>query len=167
MMSWSGCIHLMILVHFMFPVRTLLVFYLFRRVWFEIAHWTLHDLPNVHEGTTGPRCLKRAFLKFMGVRSTTTGPLRRTNAWPKAGFYPGAVPGNRSVTVVGTSLSYQEWVKPNFGLVRMKEAEFGSMNFTDYQKLNKVPTNKTCLELMLENYQSEHQVMQQLHRRRW
>ena len=117
-------------------------------------------------GTTGPRCLVRSFSKFMGLRSDYKGPLTYTYWKPKAGIYQGL--HNRSITVVGDSSSGNEWVIRD-ALKRKTKAEgWNKMNFTNYQLMNKVPANMTCLQKVLKQHypKSEGHVMRELERLR-
>ena len=119
---------------------------------------------------TGPGSIKRSMLQFMGHNSSWTNEMINTYAYPTKGVYVGKVHGNRSVTIEGSSSSSHHWV--NRGGVRGQEKSDGwrLMNVTNYQEVNKEPTGRSCIQHLLDRYNSEQakqQVQDTLRYRRW
>ena len=143
---------------------------------FLVIHDLMEQMHNLEDtgtfyvpGTTGPRAVKRAFLKFMGVNNDSPKSMYRRYERPPAGFYQGVLNGNRSVTVVATRKTQDLWVYRDAPHLRKKNKREGwaQMNFTNYQLMNKVPSNKTCLDVVWEKYKPEGEIVQELHQRRW
>ena len=86
---------------------------------------------------------------------------------PKAGVHYGAINGNRSVTVLGEPGMSDTWVLCTNLKRKNKQEGWEKMNFTDYQKMNKEPSNKTCLQLILETREPNYDAMKELQQRRW
>ena len=101
-------------------------------------------------GTTGPRCLRRAWMKFVQVTNKGISS-KEYNAWanPVAGHFVGML--NRSVNIVGNDETREKYVKTSH-LHWAKKEDWKIMNYTDYYQLNKIPRNKTCLQVLLEHY---------------
>lgn len=103
---------------------------------------------------TGPHCLKRAFIKFMGVSleksNTPRGP-SYTNLVP--GVYHGASNGQRSVSVMGGRKTSGRWIVRYALRGRDKRDGFKAMNITNYGEVKKKALNRTCISVMLEKFE--------------
>ncbi|CAB9525662.1 glycosyltransferase [Seminavis robusta] len=101
-------------------------------------------------GTTGPRCIRRAFLKFVSITNRgIDSATYNSYAYPEAGKFVGML--NRSVDIVGNDTTREQYVKTS-SLHHAKKTDWKLMNHTDYYKLNKIPQHKTCLKLLLEQH---------------
>ena len=129
----------------------------------------MHDLQDTGKfyvpQVTGPGATKRAFLKFMAHDGSPE--MYKKYAKPKAGHYVGAVDGNRSVDVYGTTSTNNDWCVRSAIHGRNKVQGFKAMNISGYQQLNKVENNQTCVMKLFDKYVTQQQVLEELHRRRW
>ena len=102
---------------------------------------------------TGPHCLKRAFIKFMGVSlEKSNSPRGPSYTNLVAGIYHGASNGQRSVSVVGDRKNSGKWIKRYALRGKDKREGFKAMNITNYGEVEKSVMNRTCIGLMLEKY---------------
>jgi mannosyltransferase OCH1-like enzyme len=113
----------------------------------------LKDVGNFFvPGTTGPRCIKRSWFRFMGLDEENIKK-KESSYWTF--FYPtGHYVGthNRSLEIVGGDKETRKKYVKTSHLHWAKKTDWALMNFTNYYDLNKVPHNKSCLELLLEKY---------------
>ncbi|KAL3904147.1 MAG: hypothetical protein SGARI_005051, partial [Bacillariaceae sp.] len=114
----------------------------------------MHDLQDTGKfyvpQMTGPGTTKRAFLSFMSWDGTDA--MYSKYAKPKAGHYIGAVDGNRSVDVYGTTSNNNDWCIRSAINGRKKVQGFKAMNISGYQELNKVENNQTCVMKLFDKY---------------
>lgn len=103
-------------------------------------------------GTTGPRCMRRAWLKFVGITNKGISS-KEYNSWayPTEGIYKGKLNDRRTVNIVGNDETREQYVRTS-KLHWAKKTDWKLMNYTDYYQLNKVPRNKTCLQVLFEQY---------------
>lgn len=104
---------------------------------------------------TGPGVTKRAFLHFMGINISNGNEIGGKYSRPNAGHYIGTFGNNRSVTVVGSGRTCQEYVVR--GAIRgiQKTEGWQQMNITEYQGGPKQPNGKTCFRAIQEYYMSQ------------
>ena len=136
------------------------------------AHLEMHGADDTGKiyipFSTGPGSTKRAFLRFMGGTSKSPDAFNNKYGYPEAGTYVGKFGKDRSVTVVGSRRTGNNWVFRS-ALGRQKGKAWELMNITDYQQVNKQRSGLTCLMKLHEWHAEQRQkfVDEQLHRWRW
>jgi len=107
----------------------------------------------------------------MGMDSTSNQKDIDFYSKPPAGTYhslDNKLHGNRTVTVVGSRRTNNQWVQRSAIGGDAKREGWQRMNITSYQGLNKKPSGKSCLVQLHNHYwEQERDIQETLYRRRW